>query len=232
MKQHPILFSTPMVQALLEGNKTMTRRIVKPQPDDDGLWDDTNFPRSLQSTMKGWNGSTESGQSREWKCPYGQIGDILWVREKFRKYHVTYPDSDKLDTSWSVVDYATGPNDMIPMQDGDGFSVFNKDGSERCIPWKPGIHMLKEDCRIFLEITGIRVDRLQDITETDAIAEGIEKGMTSNWLDGWRHYLKEDHFGPSPVHSFQTLWQSINGLESWDENPWVWVVEFKRIEKQ
>lgn len=205
MKISPIIFSTSMVQAILAGNKSMTRRIVKPQPDDDGLWDDTNLPRSLESTLKGWNGSVdETGESREWRCPYGQPGDILWVRETWRfilgkyDYKTDYPDRD-----------------------------FN-------IPWRPSIHMRKAAARLFLKITSIRVERLQEITEIDAIAEGVESFRPVPG-DGpaetlYKHYLK-DKWGPSPIHSFQTLWEKINGAESWESNPWVWVISFSRTDK-
>lgn len=146
-KHHPILFSTPMVQAILAGRKTQTRRMVKPQPDDDGLWNDTEFPRSIQSTLKGWNGTLEeTGASKEWKCPYGQVGDTLWVRETWRP-NVHNPGAFK---------YRAGCT-----------------REEERYPWKPSIHMPKAASRIHLRITSITVQRLNAITDADAISEGI-----------------------------------------------------------
>jgi hypothetical protein len=244
MKEHPILFSTPMVQAILEGRKTMTRRILKPQPDDDGLWDDTNLPRSLQSTLKGWNGSTEeTGESREWKCPYGQVGDILWVRESWNMC-----PKDQLTPNEFYIERHDG------LPEGEWAWVYMAESKEEkhiSHPewgkkrWKPSTHMPKAACRIYLEIIGIKVERLQDISEVDAIDEGvmsIKWDTVLSWFPRYK-YLHDEWFkrknggviekpplGPSPSQIFQALWQSINGEESWEENPWVWAITFKKID--
>lgn len=141
------------------------------------------------------------------KCTYGQPGDVLWVRETS-----LYDDDAGIykyaaDFSKSDVEYLKGS-------------------------WKPSIHMPKEAARIWLEVVSVKVERLHDISEQDAIAEGIEPVA-----EGWKNYYKASKFGtnfcwPTPYHSFQSLWETINGLESWELNPWVWVVEFKRIERQ
>lgn len=209
MKLTPILFSTPMVQAILAGRKTQTRRIVKPQPDDDGLWDDTNIPHSLQSTLKGWNGTVDAtGESREFKAKADR-GDILWVREswtqnglEYYRYKADWPDPAK--------GVFIGP--AVPLK------YRNK--------WKPSIHMPYTACRIWLKVTGVKVERVQDISEEDAISEGIE-GKMAQW---------KDYSGSKQIHgfaevSFRTLWKSINGPESWNANPWVWVYTFERTEK-
>lgn len=198
VKEKPILFSTPMVQAIMDGRKTQTRRIVK---------DCT--ARIL--TLKGDVATGESGRER--KCPYGKVGDVLWVRE-------TVCNAGTKEKPY----YLYKANGCEP-----------RDTSKK---WKPSIHMPKEAARIWLEITYIRVQRLKDISEEDAIAEGIEKHETF----GYSCYkcLKEGHILPdicndgfyeNPKDSFLSLWQSINGIDSWNKNPWVWVVEFKRIEK-
>lgn len=155
MKERPIIFSTPMVQAILYGQKTMTRRIIKPQPDDSGLWNDTLHPRSVISDLQGWNGAVEStGESKEFKCPYGQPGDILWVRE-------TFFDCEK---------YREAPLFM----NSDRYLFKANSDFIGCHKWKPSIHMPREAARIFLQVKDITVERLQDITGVDALMEGMQ----------------------------------------------------------
>lgn len=196
-----------MVQAILDGRKTMTRRVIKPQPVidfDSGyvfyknhMLDIHRFP--LSEDMPNL-------------CPYGSVGNILWVREKWRK--------NELPTGFKYDYYA----------DDD---VYADKDAER---WKPSIHMPREACRIMLEITNIRVERLQDISEQDAISEGIEWKIKFPEdypnLKYWKDYLFEDRFAAGLMfgakESFKSLWQSINGPESWTANPWVWVIKFKR----
>ena len=207
-RERPILFSTPMVQAILAGRKTMTRRIIKPQPDDDGLWNDTDFPRSLQSTLKGWNGSTENfGESREWRCPYGQLGDILWVRETLYQHGelgLSYVADNK------DIDEAAIPEDYTPYRDYASCKV-------------PAIHMQKSVARIWLEVTDIKVERLQDITDDDAKAEGMLHGdQPPKSIGGHPVTMTID-----ARSEFYSLWCKINGEESLEANPWVWVVSFK-----
>jgi hypothetical protein len=187
MKERPILFSTPMVQAIMEGRKTQTRRIAK--------------GHALQFLDAGLLSEYVSKQDL---CPYGELGDILWVRE-----------------TWALPVDADG-NDA-----GYQYKADYSDGSERW-KWKPSIHMQKSACRLFLQITYIAIERLNDISDDDAIAEGI-----IGWSDasGFGH---PDHDYPTvdnPVESYKSLWKKINGEESWNENPWVWVIEFKRIKR-
>lgn len=211
MKEHPILFSTAMVQAILEGRKTQTRRIIK-------------------DTTPHWaNDAYREHCIRSIRCPYGKPGDRLWVREKYRKYHVTKPDSDEIDLDHEVFEFAADKGIFpIPMQDGDGFQMYNKDGSEKMIPWRPAIHLKRVDARIFLEITNVRVERLQEISKDDAIAEGINPEVTGD--DFYENYAKIGYRWIDAVPSYRSLWESINGPGSWEVNPWVWVIEFKRIE--
>lgn len=192
MKHIPILFSTPMVQAILDGRKTMTRRVIKPQPDEDGL---AKFLPTRQ-----WHDT----DARVYKCPYGKPGDILWVRETFANLNADFPTNPKC--------YVYKADDL----QGNSYGP---------VTWKPSIHIPKEACRLFLKVTDVRVERLQEISEDDAKAEGIEK------MSGYyRDYLNRGGNLP-PYASFQSLWQSINGPESWDANPWVWVIQFERIQK-
>lgn len=233
MKFKPILFSTPMVQAILEGRKTMTRRIVKSRHES-GLF---RIERKLTGEITGitsldWD-ERPGDVTNDIHCPYGKVGDVLWVRETWRKYHPVDEDGC-INFYKTIIDYAADEPPIIPLIRDDGFQVYNKDGSEKLLPWKPSIFMPKEACRIFLQITDVRVERLQEISKADAISEGI-KSFRPVPGDGpaetqYYHYLN-DKWGPSPIHSFQTLWHKINGEESWNNNPWVWVISFKRTER-
>lgn len=217
MKERPILFSAPMIRALLAGMKTQTRRAIKPQPDvaqagrvgDTGLCgrftsDDQRFGRLAKSIA----------------CPYGAPGDRLWVRETW----LTVMG----DETFYRADYLNDP-------EGD---------RAHGVAWKPSIHMHRARSRITLEITAVRVERLQDIwaKDADCMAEGIEEMPSETCGPGWRWWRnytpgngwtgdggKPDRLA-SPGNSYRTLWESINGPGSWDANPWVWVVEFKRVE--
>jgi hypothetical protein len=181
-KFHPILYQTEMVKAILEGKKTKTRRSVKMPPDR--IWGHSN-------RFYG-----ESG--REYKCPYGKVGDVLWVRE-----------------TWQHVDIENDYSGFVYKASGGlDWEMSNED-----CKWKPSIFMPKSACRIFLEITDVKVERLQGISEADAIAEGINLKNTSG---DYEH---------TPVQEFEKLWQKINGPESWESNPFVWVISFKQILK-
>lgn len=199
----PILFSTEMVKALLLGQKTQTRRVIKPQPDDDGLWNDTDLPRSLQSNLKGWNGTVnETGESKEFRCPYGQVGDLLWVRETWRiDGHTTKCYLYKAD---------------LPVFSGG-------------VKWKPSIFMPRYACRLVLRITNIKVERLQSISEEDARREGVKYDLSLEF-NQYLNYEKGIYQCPSAVESFKSLWSEINGEKSWSENPFVWVIQFERVE--
>lgn len=153
----------------------------------------------------------------EWfmKCPYGQPGDRLWVRETWAPADKILFGSD-LDECEAVAYKADG---SILDPNGQHFNAFGIDFSK--IRWKPSIHMRRDYSRILLEITDIRVERLQEISEQDAIAEGIE--ISPVWKG------PGDVYPSDPVKDFCTLWESIHGPESWDANPWVWVVSFKKI---
>lgn len=217
-KERPILFSTPMVQALLAGRKSQTRRVVKPQPNaraTEIVYREAGWPGTP------WHARLELPKTprhyevtNTYKCPYGQIGDILWVREAF-----CFGSEDCFHTFYYRA------SDRVDIQvDGDGFTVFNKDGSERS-PWKPSIHMPKAASRIWLEITDIRVERVGEISEPDAVAEGIED-LTDGQNLSFKDYMKGRH-PLTAVASYKSLWESINGPESWEVSPWVWTVEFR-----
>jgi hypothetical protein len=203
-KFKPILFSTPMVQAILDGRKTQTRRIIKPLLGATGVKDVYRRPDGLFIGTH-----LPVGQGVGITHPFAskyQIGDILWVRE-----------------TWN---YSGG--------EANGKYVFRAttlDGSDYL--WKPSIFMPRAAARIFLEVTDVRAERLKSISWEDAIAEGCSihdvDPMNPQAFIYKYPGAKEATF--SPIHSFESLWQSINGPESWDANPWVWVYEFKRVEK-
>ena len=213
MKYIPILFSTPMVQAIIEGRKMMTRRVMKEAINASGCWRPTLIKESHIDGIPRYELRSGTQYILPWfKCPYGQVGDVLWVRETFTR--VSWADGT---TARKVHTHYKADNDLI--------------GEHK---WRPSLFMPKAACRIFLEITEIRVERLNDISERDAINEGI-KGTS---FVGNAPFLFKDYFYKYPFNdncppkfSFQTLWQSINGKDSWEANPWVWVISFKRIEK-
>lgn len=235
-KERPILMNAPMVRATLAGTKTQTRRICKSQPYSNGFaWDGNDFqchndylPPSamLMDCRRGrFDYTTSDHEGWASECPYGQPGDRLWVREAWM------PDPPR-DGSWPHVAFdGCKPHDMelIPEQyRTPKHCLYRADGHEKLTGWTPSIHMRRWASRITLEITGVRVERLQDISEADCIAEGIEPRA-----DGWAWYTGTDRdwtYTTQPRTSYRSLWESINGHESWYDNPWVWVVEFKRLE--
>jgi len=200
MKERPIIFSAPMVRALLDGRKTQTRRVVKPQPTH---LNPAGVPRIAQSV----------GNSKVIACPYGRPGDRLWVRETWCgevDCHTSQLIYNEDGNTYKCLYRADGHH--VVLDDGDGFTKTNKDGSEAS-PWKPSIHMPRWASRITLEIVSVRVDRLQDISEADAQAEGVYTDPACPAYD-----------------AYAALWDQINGAGSWDLNPLVWVIEFKKVE--
>ena len=203
MKESPILFSTPMVRALLAGTKTQTRRIFKP---DRMTWD-ANGRYTTYAMRGGELSTTGSGPFKpsSWLhyCPYGQPGgDRLYVRETWAAPHA----------------YDHLPPRLIPQDARIHYAATEDRGG---LLWRPSIHMPRWASRITLEVTAVRVERLQDISEADAQAEGVtDDGSLVTDLDG------KDRGGT--IAAYATLWEVINGVGSWDDNQWVWVVSFKR----
>lgn len=198
MNEHPILFSGPMVRAILEGRKTQTRRVITPQ---------TNGWNPIQGDKNIWYWCTEADQDWSDKrfCPYGQPGDRLWVRETF-----AYAPRE------SFV-YRADYDDWYHFSE----TVSIKTGETMPLVWKPSIHMPRLVSRINLEITQIRVERIQEISELDARAEGIV------WQKDFGNGL-ESRDARIP---FGDLWNALNDPRGygWNDNPWVWVIEFRRL---
>lgn len=232
-KERPILFNGEMVRAILAGRKTQTRRVVK---------------LTESGRVK------EVGSSRNWHlddpnavlaCPYGRVGDRLWVRETFVEgyevddsgYLITMDeDENELDPRvWYRADDNPGLQGWL---DEEGFMAEN-------IPWKPSIHMPRSACRLVLEVTDVRIERVASISDEDAYREGVEmiKGPREpeygvpGLAPTFKHYQNPEFNGGRGVgvhHSFQTLWDSINAKRGFgfEANPWVWAVSFKVIGPQ
>lgn len=215
MKERPILFSGPMVRAILEGRKTVTRRVIK-NPPADGWSFDGEFGRiTSPHPRRGRFGAfirrgvgTDFPEMDVIPCPWGMPGDRLWARE-------TYADIGCRLTYRADTD------------DGAHCKVKK---------WTPAIHMFRKDSRILLEVTDVRVERLQagegeTAFESRYLAEGINR---IHYGDGEYYYHAfESEPGPGnwidPFDAWRELWESINGAESWSANPWVWVIEFRRM---
>ncbi|MCF5170744.1 hypothetical protein [Pseudomonas canadensis] len=215
VKERPILFSAPMVRAILEGRKTVTRREVKKKA-------------ALDCLASGFEPAFLTLPGNSDLCPYGKPGDRLWVRETWYCDHFEvmrgpYLKPDDLDIGEAI-------DDGTLVYAADGLTPYEADQPI----WKPSIHMPRWASRILLEITDVRVERLQDITEEQALAEGIV-GVPFRPDDGWpicTGYMVGPDDGKTGLQTtaakaFAGLWDSVGG--EWQANPWCWVVEFKRV---
>ena len=214
MKERPIIFSGEMVRAILVGNKTQTRRVIKPQPP--AIWDSVK-----QAAGGGWCFYKEEDPDFHGyrDCPYGQIGDRLWAKEK----HCLPKQGG------SAIGQDGYDNNVLYAAD-EGLQRFPLSGNwtqhNRDFKWRPSIHMPRWASRIDLEIVGVRVEMVQDITEADAKDEGIHGDV----------FGEEICIAPAEgLHStriyFSELWDSINEKRGfgWNVNPWVWVIGFKIV---
>lgn len=210
MKETQLLMNGPMVRATLAGYKTATRRTNGLEYFSDNEPDNWRCVRVAAGYAYFVYGN--SPVERAEKCPYGQVGDRLWVRETWRGI-VEISPADAVKPEYGVARY-------VPAQEHCKRVEYAATGKRDADPWRPSIHMPRWACRILLEITRVRVERLQDISTPDAMAEGV--------LSWWKETEEcaSDH--PAPAVIFRHLWESIGGAGSWDANPWVWVIEFKR----
>lgn len=198
MKERPILFSAPMIRALLAGTKTQTRRVMKPQPHV--------FQDGEPVTYCGTPGA---GQTKAIVCPYGTVGDRLWAREAFRHY----ANGETAGGKYACVTYrADDAAAKVPVAEWPPARALWNSGKH---PWTPPIHMPRWASRITLEITGVRVERVQDINRGDCMEEGCPFPNMAK--------------GADPREWFRNLWQSINGPDSWAANPWVWAMAFRVV---
>lgn len=192
MTERPILFSGAMVRAILQSQKQQTRRMLRPQPHED-LADTVHYDRAtggaMWASIRGDHGVA---------CPYGKPGDRLWVRETWREDRQSHEDPDREGDLYGYL-HRADPDE--------------KDSKRH--PWRPSIFMPRAACRLVLEVTGVRVERLQAITEPDAIAEGCFALGDSDC---------------TARRQYEILWDSLNAKRGfgWASNPWVWVIEFRR----
>ena len=232
VRERPIIFSGGMVHAILEGRKTQTRRIVRPQPyfvpvREHWQWDGAHGHAS-------WSGDRPQAAAllglRE-HCPYGRPGDRLWVRETWRVSSSGrhYPSRwTTVYVEWREQQKVRGRergrqhrSEWFCTDDEHDALMRRAYGNNRSATWRPSIHMPRWASRITLEVTAVRIERLQDISEEDAIAEGFtpERGAVGQAVR------------PGPRDWFAKGWRKMHGEESWDANPWVWVVSFRRVEQ-
>jgi hypothetical protein len=192
----PILFSGEMVRAILDGSKTMTRMIVKPQPKGHGdYWDLYNHGPEWAL----WLNDNRMSEPKTWPCPFGAPGDRLWVRETWAAWYGAHDDYGRVHYRADGATHETDGRGICPTPSCE----VPPDG----IVWHPSIHMPRWASRITLEVTSVRLERVRDITEADAIAEGFV----------------------SPG-DFAATYAALYGQDTWHSNPYVWVIEFRRIQ--
>jgi len=259
-REKPILFTTEMVRAILGGHKTQTRRIVKPQPIY-ALYDEPSW-------RAGPNDMLVDDCGHQLKCPYGKPGDLLWVRETWAALSFSYDEQDNVD-DWCNIDpkiiKEEGRNkwhDLVYRADDYWLHYDEAYVKDRGFAWRPSIYMPRWASRITLEVLRVRVERLQEISQADARAEGVDPVLKDAGAQAPGGYWYEE---PDYVEAFANLWDSIHSKPKprnkdprtgarnicfvsypWAEeytckdkdglpwyvigNPWVWVVEFKRVE--
>jgi hypothetical protein len=245
MTDRGMIFNSEMVRAILDDRKTQTRRVMKPQPEvcpRGGHWWPSNvfktmlhIEEEMQNGKGGWGGLVGDA------CPLGDVGDRIWVRETWGVVSHELDEDGRIQP-WTPDRPATAINEM-PFGNGyySGHAIYSADGEftwgdddgyedgRSC--WKPSIHMPRAACRILLEITDVRVERLNSISQEDAQAEGIDMEALADSQDGYDCIADHNMTGrPTATGAFKYLWESIYGEENWLANPWVWVIEFKRIE--
>jgi len=252
MRERPILFAAPMIRAILAGAKTQTRRLLSPQPQLAIM--DAATSRSFHAAMDvglipkdepavwRWRGTfcTPWPRCADRWSPFGVPGDRLWVRETFALIWPGEYEPD--DIRENEVEYrADHPGKRYP---GEWPDCPASETDSSCPKWRPSLHMPRWASRLTLEITDVRVERLQDISEADARAEGIpldvwdaaliapnyltDGEFFQNWREEEPHFAKSDRIA---VESYRALWDSLNAKRApWSSNPWVWVLSFKRVE--
>lgn len=216
IKERPILFSAPMVRAILDGRKTQTRRVLNPQPTEN------EFEPQLLHFMRGLKSFTFDKSNPQRACPFGAPGDRLWVRENW------HPDPP-VNGKWDYYGFTDGELynfDQLPKKyKKPKHVIYQASWNGSPLKWCPSIHMFRWASRITLEVTAVRVERLKDISEEDAKAEGADNNH-ARIFTAFKSSIANVY-----RRNFGLLWNSLNESRGfgWDANPWVWVVEFKRV---
>lgn len=218
IREKGLIFNSEMVRAILDGRKTQTRRPIK--------WKQTRFTEIGEredGSKWPWSEDAEHACDFWHPCPFGAVGDRIWVRETWSSDFANYYPNDRV---W----YAADNNRQLDIDMVDGVRGIYSPESDVHVPfrWHPSIHMPRWASRILLEITDVRVERLNAISEEDARAEGIIDGGCLNC--GEPEPCGCANPEPDATDAFAYLWQSIYGQDNWNANPWVWVIEFKRVE--
>ena len=251
MTERGMIFNAEMVRAILDGRKTQTRRIMKVQPESNqlGLLLITDSTKHSDIGKYHWAESNATGnhvRSKLFSCPFGAVGDRIWVRETW----AILGNEDGCCIDWeeklckadersaariyrASCEQRPGNYGLWSIPDDADWKPHTKDYQYEGA-WRPSIHMPRWASRILLEITDVRVERLNAISEEDARAEGVGIAL---WFAAigvpeseWTSLGKQGAMQASHINKFATLWESIYGAESWKANPWVWVIEFKRVE--
>lgn len=228
MKERGMIFNGEMVRAILDGRKKQTRRIMKVQPSDGfhpthngynldlnahwytpGVVDKNGY---LQPAKKDVFGVADENEG--YTCPFGAVGDRIWVREAFQGPLVS---EELLEEYRAYPEKFENPEYCEYAADGGPRPEYCDLDDNLRHGWRPSIHMPRWASRITLEITGVRVERLRDLSEDDAKSEGITPS-SGGVLPGWEYRI-----------NFRDLWMSIYGADNWEANPWVWVIEFKVV---
>ncbi|NMT27276.1 hypothetical protein [Serratia marcescens] len=231
MRERPVIFNGEMVRAILDGRKTQTRRVMKVQPSEHfhpmnmsleldysarwytpGVVDKDGYLQPATGQVFG-----VAGEDEGYACPFGAVGERLWIRETF------------MDLTGTGIEATTGKFEGFAYRaDTPAGSYGDEVRKEYGLKWTPSLHMPRKACRILLEITAVRVERLNDISESDAKSEGVKPAgdMLPDYPDTF--LTPNGDFATAKV-AFQRLWQSIYGEDSWGANPWVWVIEFKQV---
>ncbi|HBS1995974.1 hypothetical protein [Klebsiella quasipneumoniae] len=221
MREKGLIFNSEMVRAILDGRKTQTRRPIK--------WKQTRFTEIGEredGSKWPWSEDAEHACDFWHPCPFGAVGDRIWVRETWSSDFANYYPNDRV---W----YAADNNRQLDIDMVDGVRGIYSPESDVHVPfrWHPSIHMPRWASRILLEITDVRVERLNAISEEDAEAEGINMEALYDSQDCYDCIADHNMTGrPTVTGAFKYLWESIYGEEGWKSNPWVWVIEFKRVE--
>ena len=232
MREHPLLMKGPLVRATLEGRKTQTRRplpdVFNSPPDLIYGWLPPGEWKLFGATMERWGAQWRGTYPSQVLCPLGRAGDRLWVRETW-----AWPGEEGF-----IYRAEQWAEDMV--------SKWKQDPNYPQVKWSPSIHMPRKACRLVLPLVSVRVERVQDITEEDAIAEGVphnsDRPIDKSWCAACCGHGIVERFALGMVSAddcsecntakklFRNCWISIYGQQSWDANPWVWVAEWKAIE--